>query len=228
MVILKPSRFCARSAMIIAMALVLVSQADALMGPPRVNREVLKRALPGVRLPAQTTKTQLGTITVEGYQVPMALALQLLKRALQSPWSTASKDRYKMVCRIQPILGSRFTHLVCMTNAQHFTGISDTQNAELNALQEYRLGGEGQAGDAGDGSMGLMTAFINGILPVKVEGWWNGMPVNGGALHKLLRNVPSLGRNYTLVVHYEGREKVLTSKSGHYPKSEKGKKDTNF
>lgn len=88
---------------------------------------------PALAHPAQGVSKapkRLGLIVVNGTQMPLPVALEVLKTALQEPWSTARKDRNRIVCRLREPLGSHIRDreiLRCATNAEHFRRMRELQ-----------------------------------------------------------------------------------------------------
>lgn len=120
--------------------------------------------------------TDLAPIVVNGTSVPLPTALQMLKEALARPWSTASADRYKIVCRV--LNGNSMTQRVlhCETNATHF---------HMNA------------GLAGGGNSAQM-ALTNAGIAMQLGKWVDDHVTNVGELERTLKKLPPPGSSYTL------------------------------
>ncbi|MHB1765531.1 MAG: hypothetical protein ACYCS1_08385 [Gammaproteobacteria bacterium] len=124
---------------------------------------------------------RLGRIVVEGNHLPLPIALEILKTALHSPWSTAWKDRNQIVCRLNTPLGTHIqdrAHLSCETNNDFFQS--------LNFLQTSMESG--------------------GPIPVETSEQPEEVEIDHpGRLRALLAKVPPAGSSYTLKLTSHGR-----------------------
>lgn len=114
--------------------------------------------------------TNLSPIVVNGQNFPLPLALQLIKKGLASPWSTAPDDRYKIVCRVRHS-GSILTGVLhCATNAAHFH------------MHEGLIS-----------SGGAERTLTNAGLAMQLGHWVNNHVTNVGELRSTLARLPPPG-----------------------------------
>ena len=131
--------------------------------------------------PVLLEPTQLGRIVVEGNRLPLPVALEILKTALNNPWSTAWKDRNQIVCRLRAPLGTHIEDregMYCETNNDFFQ--------RLNALQ---------TGLETGGPISVVETFDQ---PETVN-------VDPSRLRALLAKVPPAGSSYTLELTSHGK-----------------------
>jgi hypothetical protein len=90
----------------------------------------IARPWPVIRLPAHAALPahpapwirQLGQLLGIRREIPVPVALEILKGAFQRPWSSSPGKRNRLVCRFLPETGSHITDrlsLHCTTNARH-------------------------------------------------------------------------------------------------------------
>ena len=65
---------------------------------------------------------KLKPLVVNGVQIPLPIALQIVKTALRRKWSLSLSDRNVLVCDFRQLAGSRMSVLHCNTNSVHFRG----------------------------------------------------------------------------------------------------------
>gem|GEM_PF-6780212 len=126
--------------------------------------------------PVESQPTRLGRIVVDGADLPLPIALEVLKTALNSPWSTAWKDRNRIVCRLREPLGTHISDrdvLRCASNKEHFQRLANLQT---------------------DWSFGVLHMNQPGIVRV----------IDPGRLRALLAKVPPAGSSYTLKIMNHG------------------------
>lgn len=134
-------------------------------------------------------EVMLSPIVVNGQRIPMVIALTYLKTMLKRPWSTSAADLDKIVCRVEPAMGSHLDTMRCETNRRHLKVFENTQVSFLNIRS------------LGDG-------VRYGTLYVEIANWMDNHVVNRGALHEILSKLPPPGSSYTLQVTDHG--KVVT------------------
>lgn len=128
----------------------------------------------------------LPTLVVNGQRIPMAIALTYLKTMLRRPWSTSAADLDKIVCRIEPAMGSHFDTMRCETNRQHFKSAERTRQSLLDVR-----------------TLGPGAQFAT--LYAEVANWIDNHRVNRGALREMLKKLPPPGSSYTLQVTDHGK-----------------------
>ncbi len=74
---------------------------------------------PGV---VSAAEKRLKPLVVNGVQIPLPIALQIVKKALKRKWSLSLAARNVLVCDFRQIAGSHMSVLHCNTNSVHFRG----------------------------------------------------------------------------------------------------------
>lgn len=136
---------------------------------------------------------ELSPIVVNGQHMSFPIALQMIKKAINRPWSSARADRNKMVCRFEDMMGSHLQTLHCETNAQHEQIREATQMALFLAAAQ------------GNSSCDLNCVVARGMVNVPVMQYVNDHWINRGALLTLLRKLPPADSSYTLQVTDHGK-----------------------
>ncbi len=144
------------------------------------------------QVPQQTVN--LSPMVVYGNHIPFPIALQLIKKAINQPWSTSRADQNKLVCRFVYMQGSRLQTLRCETNGQHFREQQATQLAMTNAYSQR----------SPDGTY-FLKGVATGMIPVVVGNWATNHWVNPGAMLTLLKKLPPADSSYTLQVTVHGK-----------------------
>lgn len=142
---------------------------------------------------------ELSPIVVSGQHMPFPVALQMIKKALSRPWSSARADRDKMVCRFEEMMGSHLQTLRCKTNAQYFRETEQTRMGMFLATSGAYGGGPT--------AMDISRQIETGAIPIMAEvaDWADSTPVNPGALKVLLAKLPPADSSYTLEVTDHGK-----------------------
>ncbi len=142
---------------------------------------------------------QLSPIVVDGMHVPFPIALQMVKKALKRPWSSDRKDSNKLVCRFVDTIATHLQTLECLTNAQYFNRVTQTQAG----LQQ----GESMSYQSVEGKNigGLEVALERGLIPEDIGNYMNHHPMNRGRIMTILKALPPADSTYTLRVTDRGK-----------------------
>lgn len=142
----------------------------------------------------ETRKTlQLSPIVVNGQHMPFPIALQMIKLALGRPWSSARRDRNKMVCRFEYIPGSHLQTLRCETNAEHEQAAAATQLGFFLATTVRNP------------HCNLYCVLAHGMAYLPVMRYVNDRWINRGALLALLGKLLPAGSSYSLRITEHGK-----------------------
>ncbi|MGH8273050.1 MAG: hypothetical protein ACRES9_02160 [Gammaproteobacteria bacterium] len=120
---------------------------------------------------------KLHPIYVNGFRLPLPIALQMVKKALSQPSSVSLKDRKKLLCRKLPQAGSHFSELRCFTvGKQHLKAEDKKVHCYMNCLLSREN------------------------LAISVLRYVNNDSDRARLLNNLLAKVPAGDANYTLRV----------------------------
>lgn len=136
---------------------------------------------------------ELSPIVVNGQHMPFPIALQMIKKAISRPWSSARADRDKMVCRFEDMQGSYLQTLHCETNAQH---------EKLREATQYGLF---MATTVRNPACNLYCVLAHGMTTLPVLEYVNDHWINRGALMSLLKKLPPADSSYTLRITDHGK-----------------------